>query len=146
YETRARQAGIADRVRFVGLLLQDEVAHYLTAADIVVVPSVRDDSGNVDGLPNVVMETLASGTPLIATPAGGIGAVLEHERTGWLVPERDPLALARAIETLLAQPTQRDALASAARDMALRRFSWSHVAERFEAAYVTARNGRKRQD
>jgi phosphatidylinositol alpha-1,6-mannosyltransferase len=143
YETRARDAGVGDRVRFVGLLLQDTVADYLAAADIVVVPSVRDDAGNVDGLPNVVMETLASGTPLIATPAGGIGAVLEHERTGLLVPERDHVALARGIETLLANPTQRQTLATAARELALTRFGWSRVAERFEAAYAAARTTRK---
>jgi len=105
---------------------------------VVVVPSVRDDSGNVDGLPNVVMETLASGTPLVATPAGGISAVLEHERTGLLVPERDSAALARAIDALFAQPAQRHALGTAAREMALSRFGWSRVAERFEAAYAAA--------
>jgi len=138
YETRAREAGLADRIRFIGLLRQDAVAEYLAAADVVVVPSVRDDSGNVDGLPNVVMETLASGTPLVATPAGGISAVLEHERTGLLVPERDSAALARAIDALFAQPAQRHALGTAAREMALSRFGWSRVAERFEAAYAAA--------
>ena len=49
-------------------------ARCFAAADVAVVPSVRDDSGNVDGLPNVVLEALASGTPLVATPAGGIGS------------------------------------------------------------------------
>lgn len=139
YETRARDAGIAPHIRFTGLLLQDAVAEHLAAADVVVVPSVRDDSGNVDGLPNVVMETLASGTPLVATPAGGIGAVIDHDHTGLIVPERDSLALAHAIDTLIANPTQRHALATAARELALTRFSWSRVAERFEAAYASAR-------
>lgn len=138
-ESRARAAGVADRARFVGMLLQDVVADYLAAADIAVVPSVRDDAGNVDGLPNVVMETLASGTPLIATPAGGIGAVIEHERTGLIVPERDPAALARAIETLASNADQREALAAAGRELVVRRFGWARVAERFEAAYAAAR-------
>ena len=74
---RARAAGVADRVRFLGNQTQDRVGEYFAAADVVVVPSVRDDSGNVDGLPNVVMEALASGTPLVTTAAGGIGAVVE---------------------------------------------------------------------
>jgi glycosyltransferase involved in cell wall biosynthesis len=135
-EARAQAAGVADRVKFVGTLLQDVVAEYLAAADIAVVPSVRDDAGNVDGLPNVVMETLASGTALIATPAGGISAVLEHERTGVIVPERDPAAIARAIQTLASNPAQREALATAGREMVMNRFGWSRVAERFEAAYA----------
>ena len=51
-----------------------QVASWFAAADVAVVPSVRDDSGNVDGLPNTVLEALASGTPLVSTPAGGIGS------------------------------------------------------------------------
>ena len=51
------------------------VPSLLAAADVAVAPSVHDDAGNVDGLPNTVMEMMASGTPLVATPAGGIGAV-----------------------------------------------------------------------
>ncbi len=72
---RARAAGVSDRVRFLGNLSQDDVARHLAAADIVVIPSVRDDSGNVDGLPNIVLEALAAGPAVIATAAGGIGTV-----------------------------------------------------------------------
>jgi D-inositol-3-phosphate glycosyltransferase len=85
------------------------------------------------------METLASGTPLIATTAGGIGAVLENNRTGLLVPERDATALATAIDRLLTHPQERSALGEAGREMVLTRFGWSRVAERFEAAYAAAR-------
>ena len=49
-------------------------ARWFAAADVAVVPSVRDDSGNVDGLPNIVLEALASGTPLVTTAAGGIAS------------------------------------------------------------------------
>jgi glycosyltransferase involved in cell wall biosynthesis len=133
--TRAEAAGVADRVRFLGNLVQDEVAAWLATADIVVVPSVRDDSGNVDGLPNIVLETLASGTPLIATPAGGIGAVVENGRTGVLVPERDSSALAGAIAALAGDPARRVRLGEAARAAVSAHFGWEFVAGRFEAAY-----------
>ncbi len=71
-ELRARVASarIGYRVRFLGNISQDEIAAWLATADVVAIPSVRDDSGNVDGLPNIVLETLASGTPLITTPGG----------------------------------------------------------------------------
>ena len=90
-ELRARveSARIGYRVRFLGNLSQDEIAAWLATADIVAIPSVHDDSGNVDGLPNIVLETLASGTPLVTTPAGGIGSVVQNWRTGVIVPERD---------------------------------------------------------
>lgn len=138
-ESRARAAGLGTRVRFVGLLAQDDVARYLAAADVAVVPSVRDDAGNVDGLPNVVMEALASGTPLVATPAGGIGSVIDHDVTGLLVPERDAEALAQAIARLVATPAARLAIGAAAREAVIARFGWSHAIDRFEAAYAHAR-------
>jgi glycosyltransferase involved in cell wall biosynthesis len=76
---RAARLRISHRVIFPGVLTQDEVAEGLAASDVAVVPSVRDESGNVDGLPNVVLESLSSGTPLVTTSAGGIGAVVKHE-------------------------------------------------------------------
>jgi glycosyltransferase involved in cell wall biosynthesis len=136
---RARARGVADRLRFVGVLSHDEVAEYLAAADVAVVPSVRDDAGNVDGLPNVVMEALSSGTPLVATTAGGIAAVVDDGRTALLVPERDEAALADALGRLLSAPEARRLIGGAARQEAMRSHSWARVAERFEAAYEQAR-------
>ncbi len=135
---RVRAAHIDYRVRFLGNLSQDEIAAWLATADMVVVPSVRDDSGNVDGLPNIVLETMASGTPLITTPAGGIASVVEHGRTGLVVPERNAAALAEAILTLARDPELRVRLGEAARASVMARFGWEFVAGRFEAAYDRA--------
>ena len=135
---RARDAGIAEAVTFLGAVSQSEMPALLAAADIVAVPSVRDDSGNVDGLPNVVMEALASATPLVTTPAGGIGSVVEHARTGLLVPERDPEALAAAFETLLADKELRARLGQAARREVCERYTWEQYAARLEAIYDLA--------
>jgi glycosyltransferase involved in cell wall biosynthesis len=136
-EERAARAG-AGRVRLLGNLEQDQVARHLAAADIVVVPSVRDDSGNVDGLPNVVLEALAAGAPLVATPAGGIGAVVRDNETAVVVPERDAGAIASAITALAADPGRRERLGSQARAMVEARYGWSRTAERMEAAYDRA--------
>jgi glycosyltransferase involved in cell wall biosynthesis len=135
---RARAGGVAERVRFLGNLSQDDVGAHLAAADVVVIPSVRDDSGNVDGLPNVVLEALAAGAAVIATAAGGIGTVVEHERTGLVVPERNAEAIAAAITRLTDDPELRTRLGGAARRMVETRFGWGRVAERFEAAYRRA--------
>ena len=144
-ELRNRAATAGTGVRFLGNLTQDEVARHLAAADVAVVPSVRDDAGNVDGLPNVVMEALASGTPLVTTAAGGIGAVVEDGRTALVVPERDPEALASAIGRLLAGPQLRQAIGAAGRDLAAARFGWAAAAERFEEAYRRALAFKSRQ-
>ena len=136
---RARARGVVERVRFLGNQPQDRVGEYLAAADVVCVPSVRDDSGNVDGLPNVVLEALASGSPLVTTAAGGIGAVVENGRTALVVPERDSSALAAAVGRILADPEGGRRMGEAARALVRTRFGWPRVAERFDEAYDRAR-------
>ena len=135
---RAHAAGVADRIRFLGNLTQDRVGALLSAADVVCIPSVRDDSGNVDGLPNVVLEALASGTPVVTTAAGGIGSVVEDGTTALVVPERDPAAIAAALQRLASNPAGAARMGAAARSLVEGRFGWARVAERFEAAYDRA--------
>ncbi len=142
-QARAAECGVAGRVVFTGVLKQDEVAELLAAADVVSVPSVRDDAGNVDGLPNVVMETLASGTPLVATTAGGIAAVAHEGENALLVAERDPAALAHAIGRLLGDEALRRSIGDAARCDVVAHHSWERAARRFEACYASARGHRK---
>jgi glycosyltransferase involved in cell wall biosynthesis len=136
--TRATAAGLGSRIRFLGNLTQDQVGEYFAAADFVCAPSVHDDRGNVDGLPNVVLEAMASATPLITTTAGGIGSVIEDGRTGLLVAERSPQAIAGAIRTLVGNPALGQAIGRAARAEVQSSFGWSRTAERFEAAYSRA--------
>ncbi|HMF61195.1 MAG TPA: glycosyltransferase, partial [Vicinamibacterales bacterium] len=112
---RARAAGVADRIRFLGNLTQDRVGGLFSAADVVCIPSVRDDSGNVDGLPNVLMEALASGTPVVTTAAGGILSVVDDGVTAFVVPERDSPAIAACIGRIIAQPALGRQVGAAAR-------------------------------
>jgi phosphatidyl-myo-inositol dimannoside synthase len=135
---RAYAAGVADRVHFLGDLPQGAVGDWFAGADVAVAPSVRDDSGNVDGLPNTVLEALASGTPLVSTSAGGIASVVDDGRTGVIVPQRDAGALAAAIGGLLRDPDRRAGLGRAGRALVEARFGWEAVAARFESAYDRA--------
>ena len=111
------------------------VTPILAAADIAVVPSVHDEAGNVDGLPNTALEIMASGTPLVATPVGGIGAVATDGETARLVPERDGAALAGVIAELIDHPEQRRALGERSRQVAMTEYSWSRTTERFTRIY-----------
>jgi glycosyltransferase involved in cell wall biosynthesis len=139
-QERAASEQVAGQVIFPGVLSQDAVADYLAAADLAVVPSVRDDAGNVDGLPNVVMEALASGTPLVATTAGGIAAVAHGDVNAALVAERDVAGLADTIDRLLGAPATRARLGARAREDVLREHNWARVAEALERAYLRARS------
>ena len=135
---RAERRGIRDRVRFTGAVTQDEIADWLAAADVAAVPSIRDDAGNVDGLPNSLLEALASGTPVVATPAGGSSAVAIDGETALVVPERDVDGLAGAITRLLHEPETARTLGHAARNAMRHAHGWSRVAEQFEQAYERA--------
>ena len=134
-DQRARDLGVTGRIRFLGGRSQDDVAGLFAAADIIVAPSVRDDSGNVDGLPNVVMEALASGTPLVTTEAGGIGAVVQDDLTAAVVPERDVAALGATLRRLAADPVARARIGAAGRALVERQFGWAETARQFESAY-----------
>jgi glycosyltransferase involved in cell wall biosynthesis len=117
---------------------QDDVARFCAAADAIAVPSIKDDAGNVDGLPNFALEALASATPVVATRAGGLAQAIDDGRTGRLVPERDAQALAAAIRQLLAHSADARALGAAARRDVMTRFGWGTVAEKMEQAYARA--------
>ena len=138
FDARITGHALGARTILPGVLHQDEVAASLAAADVVVVPSVRDPSGNVDGLPNVVMEALASATALVATSAGGIGSVVQDGRTGLLVPEADPSALVAAIGRLLDNRTEAVAIGAAARHWVEQSGNWSRALDGFEQAYEIA--------
>jgi glycosyltransferase involved in cell wall biosynthesis len=132
---RAQAAGLSDTVQFLGVVSHVDVPALLAAADVAVAPSVHDDAGNVDGLPNTVMEIMASGAPLVATPAGGIGAVATDRLTARLVAERDVQALASAIDELLRDRPAATLMGRRAREFVCRHHSWARVAEDFDAVY-----------
>jgi glycosyltransferase involved in cell wall biosynthesis len=96
-ETQLREQvaalGLSDRVHFAGF--RSNLSSYLATADLVVNPSLTE------GLPNVVLEALAVGAPVVATDVGGVSEIISPGRTGWLVPPGDPEGLARAIEEAL---------------------------------------------
>jgi glycosyltransferase involved in cell wall biosynthesis len=132
---RAQAAGVGEAVQFLGVVSHHVVPALLAASDVAVAPSVHDDAGNVDGLPNTVLEIMASGTPLVATTAGGIAAVASDGMTARLVPERDAGALAAAIDGLLRDRPAGTLIGRRARDLVCRDHSWARVAEDFEAVY-----------
>ncbi len=126
-------------VRLVGNQSQDDIAGLVAAADIVAVPSIRDDAGNVDGLPNFALEALASGTPVVATRAGGLPQAITDGDNGRLVAERDVAGLATAIAVTWSRSDRGRAFGDAARRRVSRDHSWATTASRMVDAYRTAR-------
>jgi len=103
-EALADLFGLQGRLTFHGARLQDEItAAYRRAAVFVLVPVVTDD-GDRDGIPNVLVEAMASGVPVVATRISGIPELITDGIDGLLVREHDPAALAGAIERVLRDP------------------------------------------
>ncbi|NOT35686.1 MAG: glycosyltransferase, partial [Candidatus Eisenbacteria bacterium] len=97
-ERQAHTLGLDDRVHFLGE--RPDVERLLPALDVFVL------SSREEGIPNALLEAMAAGRASIATAVGGTPEVMQDGRTGWLVPARDPAALARALASALADPTE----------------------------------------
>ncbi len=126
------------RVFLPGAVLRDTLPDLYRAADVFVLPAVHDGKGNVDGLPNVILEAMASGLPVVATRISGIPLAVEDGRTGRLVPERDGPALLGALRELLAAPEAARRLGEQGRNKAESELTWDAVAERYRDGYKLA--------
>ncbi|MGI8693135.1 MAG: glycosyltransferase family 4 protein [Geodermatophilaceae bacterium] len=107
--------GLADRVTFAGRLTHRTLPAAYAAADIVVVPSIVDSAGDRDGLPNVVLEAMASGRPVIASDVSALPTAVRDGVTGVLVRPGDVRALRAAVRGLIDAPERRRALGVAGR-------------------------------
>lgn len=129
-ELRARENDVLEHTTFPGMVNRDEIAAYLALADMVVVPSVRFE-GIVDGLPNVALEAMAAGKPLVASRIGGLPQLVRDGGTGLLVDVRDVDALAMAIIRLSRDPDLRLRLGASAREDIRANRSWDSTAAQF---------------
>jgi phosphatidylinositol alpha-1,6-mannosyltransferase len=140
---QAARLGIAERVIFAGRV--DRARHPLLvgACDVYLLPSVHDHRGNVDGLPNALLDALAAGCAVIASDVAGVGLAVRDGETGMLVPEQRADALADALRALLNDPARCTRLGAAARADVTSRLTWERTAAAFERVYDDARSGNR---
>jgi glycosyltransferase involved in cell wall biosynthesis len=131
-ETLAGELGVARRVRWHGSKPQAALVAFYRSATALVVPSADE------GLGLVAVEAMLCDTPVVAFESGGLPDVVQHDRTGFLVSERSPEALATAISQLLARPDRGQALGAAGRMHALATFAPESVARRYIDIYRAA--------
>ena len=130
------QHRMEDNVDFIGSLDQERLALWYAAADLCAVPSLTESFGLV------ALESMACGTPVVATRVGGLQTVVSHGESGLLVPPSDDRALAQAIERVLTDHRLRMHLAHGARERA-EFFTWSRVGDGIESLYQRVLAGRQ---
>jgi glycosyltransferase involved in cell wall biosynthesis len=121
-EGQARALGIAERVQWRGARTQTELLAEYRAADLFALASRVARDGDRDGLPNVLGEAQSQGLACVATNISGIPELVEDGRTGLLVAPESPVALAAALQALIAEPARRRALGEAGRQRVRERF------------------------
>ena len=134
-EAEVRRLGLASRVRLVGNVPHREVADVVRRCSVFVLHGVVDERGNHDGIPVALMEAMAAGKAVVSTRVSGIPELVEHERTGLLVEERDEEALASAMRRLLLDRDQREALGKAARERVSRDYTLDRCASEMERLF-----------
>ena len=122
---------LENRVVFLGSATHTELPQMYAEADVVVVPSVQDRSGDRDGLPNVVLEAMASGRAVVASDVGGIASAITNEENGLLVPPGDPVALGDALRRLSQSKSLREHLGRNGRRRVERDYEVGRCSERF---------------
>lgn len=123
------------RVHLPGSVLRDTLPDLYRAADVFTLPAVHDSKGNVDGLPNVILEAMATGLPVVATGISGIPLAVEDGRTGLLVKEGDADSLGGALHRLLQAPGTAREMGERGRRKAESELTWDAVAARYREGY-----------
>jgi glycosyltransferase involved in cell wall biosynthesis len=124
----AREVGVAQRLRWVGIVPKDKISRYYNMADLLAMPSV---SRPADGLNVCVLDAMSCGKPVVASEAAGNRLAVIDEQTGLIVPEQDAAALAGAIARLAGDPVLRRQMGAAARRRIEEELGWPQLARRY---------------
>ena len=130
--------GLKGRVTMIGAIPQFEVIQRVMRAAVLTAPCIVGTDGNRDGLPTVLIEAMALGTPCISTDVTGIPEVVQDGKTGLTVRQHDPAGLAAAIERLLSDPPLRRELGVRAREMVEEKFNSRNNAESLRSVFLAA--------
>lgn len=125
----ASEEGVAERVIFIGQRDRDRLKYYYNVAEIFASTPWYEPFGITP------LESMACGTPVIGSRVGGIQYTVAHNRTGLLVPAKDPLAFASALAKLMNDPALREQMGRQAIERVNRHFTWATVADQLETVY-----------
>ncbi len=137
-QAEARGLGIAENVSFAGFVSQKELREIFSRSHIFLHPSETGADGNQEGVPNSMLEAMATGLPVFATRHGGIPEAIKNGRSGVLVAEADDAALARELLRHTAEPNLLSALAEGGAKSVAEKFEQRTQVRRLEEIYFEA--------
>ena len=137
----ARELNIEERVSFSGFVSQDELREIYYRSHIFLHPSQTGRDGNQEGIPNAMLEAMATGLTVFATEHGGIPEAIENGVNGVLVPERDGEALARLLLNAVQDPDLLSRIARAGAQAVRKRFDLQQQTQRLEEIYFRTLEG-----
>jgi colanic acid/amylovoran biosynthesis glycosyltransferase len=137
-EMLAAGLGVSRDVHFVGFLSPQKLVELYSRSHIFLHPSETPPDENQEGIPNSVLEAMATGMVVAATRHGGIPEAIEHGRTGWLVPEEDHTALARAMQQITNAPRILTEMGWRAREVVVQHFDQQLQTRLLESFYGEA--------
>ena len=129
------QLGLSSMVRFVGAVSNEQMKEFYKAADILLAPSFSASSGDEEGMPVVIKEAMASGVVVISTQHAGIPEMIDDEKTGFLVPEKDEKALTQKLEYVIGHPEICSPVTHRARQSVIEHFEQKELNKKLESIY-----------
>jgi glycosyltransferase involved in cell wall biosynthesis len=127
-ENLVKKLKIENIVTFVGEVPNKEVFEYMTASDVLVLPSLSE------GFPNVILEAMASGLPIIATKVGGVPEIINNEVNGFLIDPKNPQQICEKILLIFKDEKLREKI-SQNNKMEAKKYSWESVIDNLEKVY-----------
>lgn len=135
-EALTKKLGLGRNVIFAGKISSNNLPEFYSSADLLVGPSIITESGDTEGLGVVFLEALASGTCVIGSDVGGIPDIIEHNKTGLLVRQKDSKQLAAAISRLLLNAKLRKRLALNGQRKVKKIYSWNLIGKKFNEIFM----------
>lgn len=139
-EVQAKELGISN-IEFWGQVPNDQLPHYYAAASIFVAPSIIDSKSDTEGQGVILLEAMASNTPIISTSVGGIPEVITHGETGLLVQAKNPTELSTAIFSLLSNEELAKELTKNSQLNVEQNYAWPKVSEQFNFLFKQGTKG-----
>ena len=134
-EQQAKQLGITN-IKFWGQIQNKQLPDFYAAASIFVAPSVIGSKGDTEGQGVILLEAMASKTPIIATTVGGIPEVISHKETGFLVPPNNSAELSAAIKSIFHNNAITNKYTENAFNKATTTYSWKAISQKFISTFI----------